>query len=966
MRRLFMAVAALLLAATTVSAQLATGSITGTVQDEQGGVLPGVTVTLQGTDRTTSAVTDEAGAFRFLNLPPGMYKLTTALQGFTTVVRENIEVRVGQNVDLPINVRVATVEETITVIGESPLVDNKQMGTATNFTQDELLRVPNSRDPWALLRTVPGVVMDRVNIAGNETGQQSAFVGKGARQADGVWTLDGVEITDMAAIGASPTYFDYDAFEEIQISTGGNDIKQRTGGIGLNMVVKRGTNRFMGTAKGYITGEGLEGCNVPDELTARGFNCDTSDHNDQITELGADLGGPIWKDRAWVWGSYVNQDIRLVRSAGNLLDRTVLKTTNIKGNWQATKADMVSVYWFLGAKEKENRGTGNAQVEPSSARWFQGNAYPEGRPRGLLKFQDDRVMSSNNFLSVKYAYYGTGFSLSPQGGLDQQAGISARLGQTFGSTQLAEFLRPQWVFNADGNHFANLGGASHDFKYGLHWRRTESFARNLWPGDMVVGWDNSITDTRARANREGAGTDRTEQWSFYAGDTMSLSRATIDLGLRYDHQGGKALPSETRSNGAFPNLVPGIQFSGYDAPFTWKNFSPRAGLTYALDEARKTILRVSFSRFAGQLQTGFIGWANPSVNVGWVEYPWTDRNGDNLVQPAEVDTSRILTFGGGFNPAAPTAVTSANRFDPDFKAPITTNLIAGMDRELIPNLAVSANYTFGQTSDWRAQPWVGLTAADYAPGAPLTGTLPDGSSYNVPTWIPNAALIAANGNSRIQTNLDDYSTRYHGVEFQLTKRMSNRWMARFSGSFNNATERYGAATPVNTLGNPTGLDNDSTGNQGGATLRNGGQYAPRSAGSGQGDIFVNAKWQINLNGAYQLPWESEVAGNLFGRQGNPYPLFRQTSLGLDGSLRVLVTPELDTLRFDNTWNVDLRFAKRFSTEHVGARIEVDLFNVFNSNVELQRERNIASPNFNRLNQLLSPRILRFGVRLTFN
>ena len=97
---------------------------------------------------------------------------------------------------------VAAVAESITVTGESPVIDTKAMGTATNFTQDELARVPNSRDPWALLRTVPGVSLDRVNIAGNETGQQSSFVAKGARQGDAVWTMDGVPITDMATAGA--------------------------------------------------------------------------------------------------------------------------------------------------------------------------------------------------------------------------------------------------------------------------------------------------------------------------------------------------------------------------------------------------------------------------------------------------------------------------------------------------------------------------------------------------------------------------------------------------------------------------------------------------------------------------------------------------------------------------------------------------------------------------------------------
>jgi Carboxypeptidase regulatory-like domain len=176
--------AVLVLTAARGLAQISAGNLTGTVTDAQGAVLPGVSITLAGTDRTASAVSDEAGRFRFLSLPPGFYSVTAALQGFTTVVRERIEVRVGQNVDIPVELRIAAVTETVTVTGESPIVDARQMGTATNFTADELSGIPNSRDPWALLRTVPGVVMDRVNIAGNETGQQSSFVGRGARTAD--------------------------------------------------------------------------------------------------------------------------------------------------------------------------------------------------------------------------------------------------------------------------------------------------------------------------------------------------------------------------------------------------------------------------------------------------------------------------------------------------------------------------------------------------------------------------------------------------------------------------------------------------------------------------------------------------------------------------------------------------------------------------------------------------------------
>src|SRR5581483_4121741 len=136
-------------------AQIEGGSIGGTIKDEQGGVLPGVSVTAQGVDATLTAVTDAAGEFRFLNLAPGPYKVTAALQGFATIVRDQVIVSVGKNVELPMMLKVS---------GESEIVDTKATGTATNFTSDELTKIPTSRDPFALMRSVPGVLVDRVNI----------------------------------------------------------------------------------------------------------------------------------------------------------------------------------------------------------------------------------------------------------------------------------------------------------------------------------------------------------------------------------------------------------------------------------------------------------------------------------------------------------------------------------------------------------------------------------------------------------------------------------------------------------------------------------------------------------------------------------------------------------------------------------------------------------------------------------
>ena len=176
--------------------------------------------------------------------------MTVALSGFSTTQRTVI-VNAGVNVEVPFIAKVASVAETVTVDAETPVIDSKRMGTGTTLNSDELSKLPNSRDPWAFMRAVPGVQIDRVNQAGSESGQQSGFIGKGSPQTDSMWVLDGVVITDPAAVGASPSYYDFDSFEEVAITTGGADVRVATGGVGINMVTKRGTNAFHGGVSGF-------------------------------------------------------------------------------------------------------------------------------------------------------------------------------------------------------------------------------------------------------------------------------------------------------------------------------------------------------------------------------------------------------------------------------------------------------------------------------------------------------------------------------------------------------------------------------------------------------------------------------------------------------------------------------------------------------------------------------------------
>lgn len=195
----------------------------------------------------------------------------------------------------------------------------------------------------------------------------------------------------------------------------------------------------------------------------------------------------------------------------------------------------------------------------------------------------------------------------------------------------------------------------------------------------------------------------------------------------------------------------------------------------------------------------------------------------------------------------------------------------------------------------------------------------------------------------------------------MNKRLSNRWMSRVGFSWNDATENFDGAEGVyNTNGNPTPTATEP--------LKNGGQCAPQSGGSGSGTIYINAKWQFNANAMYQAPWGIELSANVFGRQGYPFPIVRSgtaAALGADSATSVLVSPAIDTFRFPNLWNTDIRVARQFRTDRVNVRAIFDLFNVMNANTELVRVNNITSTTFNALAQNLSPRIARVGLVVGF-
>ena len=168
--------------------------------------------------------------------------------------------------------------------------------------------IPSARDPWVMLERTPGIFMDRANVGGNQSGQQSGYISRGASTGNNKWSVDGVDITDMAATGASPIYYDFDMLEEMQVTTGGADVTQQTGGVGINLVTKSGTDRFKGNARFLVTDDSMQGDNITPELKAQGAGSGAPIQN--IKDYGFDVGGPIAKGKVWYWGSYGTQDIK--------------------------------------------------------------------------------------------------------------------------------------------------------------------------------------------------------------------------------------------------------------------------------------------------------------------------------------------------------------------------------------------------------------------------------------------------------------------------------------------------------------------------------------------------------------------------------------------------------------------------------------------------------------------------------
>jgi hypothetical protein len=382
-------------------------------------------------------------------------------------------------------------------------------------------------------------------------------------------------------------------------------------------------------------------------------------------------------------------------------------------------------------------------------------------------------------------------------------------------------------------------------------------------------------------------------------------------------------------------------------------------VTYALDEDYKTILRGSFSKYHGQLHAYQTAQDNPMGARAYLEYNWIDANGDDIVQVPEVDFSEVVA-SGGLDPNCPTCLDEpVDKIDPDFSADVDYEAIIGLDHELRTDLGVGFAFTWRRSYDaWTGRqtdykPWIGVTRADYHQGEPVTT-----NGFTSTPWILNDGVLDRSEvtGGTLLTNRDDYYRQFRGFELTLNKRLSNRWMARGAFSINSWNEEW-TGGQVGSYPNPSRLD-DEPSIQGGQKIR-------QTGGSGR-TYYMSSGWQFNVSGLYQLGHGFDISGNLFGRQGYPQPYYHRINLGsVEGRERVLAVDDVNEVRLDNLFLVDVRLAKTFQVRQFGFTVAAEIFNLLNAGTVNAQVVDMSSSTFGRIDEILSPRIVRLVGKFRF-
>lgn len=937
------------LAPASAQVSATTGSINGKVSDATGGVLPGVTVTIASVSMqgTRSDVTSQDGGYRFPAVPPGEYRITYELTGFGTVVREGVRVGLGFTATVNTEMRVASLQETVTVTGESPVVDVTATTTATNFGQERLAALPNARDFWTVLAAAPAMVLNRIDVAGSAAGTQTGYSAYDTKTDQHRPMVEGIVNTE--GTGAAGFYYDYGAVEEVAVETKGHTAEMPWPGVWSNFISKSGGNEYRGKVYADYQTKGVQARNIDDSLT---FLCPSSrcgellpsDLNrlESYRDLNGDVGGYIKKDKLWWYGSLRDQNIKVALPNFPVKAfETGLRNVTIKGTYAISQNNKLTGYGQWGRKHQPNRldtfavGATGARHSSEESTWQQlywGHTYKTGF---------ESVLSDNTFLEVRggqFRYIWPNFRYSESPAY-----------QDIGNQIVSGGNRDGWFRTPSRNqvsgsmtYFTDRWGGGHNFKVGGEWfRETFTDERGIdvdgsVPGDVLHILNNGVPAqvylfASPSVSEQGLRTN-----GLYVQDTWRLnSRFTLNLGIRYDQYRNFLPEQEGPPVGRFNTTQ--LTFPANDNVNTYNNVVPRLGMVFDLTGEGRTVIKANWGLYAWNPGTALSESVNNNPADWYNQYAWTDTNGNRLYDRGEEGV--IIGRRGG---------AASGSLDPNIKNTMTSEVSAWLEHELMPGFAVSGGYVYRGIDNFRVltnanRPReafnVPITIRDPGPDGVL-GNGDDGAG--IPGFNLSEAARTA-GVRNVTTNLPG-SAEFHTVEFSANKRQSGRWSLQ--GSF---ALRMNKDQDTAYFGN--NLRSLSTG-------ANPNEFINTADGR-----YEFSMWNVKINGSYDAPWGIRLTPALRVQQGQSFgrTFLATAANGINyGSQRILTEP-IDSQRQDTINILDLRAEKSFRTGPRRIAIFGDIYNITNSNAAQNITWNSGTA-YLRPVSIIGPRIMRFGVK----
>ena len=975
LRRALMAVPlALLLAGGAAFAQQVDGIIYGKVVDDQGLAVPGATVTISSPQNIATEVrtTTDQGTYRVRLLKPSKnYTVVVELAGFRTMTFRQVELAAGQQIEVNATLSPGGVEETVTVTGETPLIDIKSSQTMITLDTNIVDNIPLRRSASALIESMPGVQ--------DESMGGTSVHGGGPREH--YFTLDGssaMDTTNNVFVADLPV----DMIEEVQITTGGipAEFGQAVSGV-FNFVTKSGGNDFSGAVNYYYRGEELESSNLTPELEEE-LGAKASTIKDQ--EYGGILGGPIKQDSVWFFGNIR----RLSRDTLQpVLPSQPVVRSETQGFFKATGqagGSLLSGSWY----------SKRSNTFPSGVRGFQNNMAPEtwkefSSTTDLFNAKWTHLVNEDTIFEAQYNQIWKSSTDTHPNNPNFTVGYRDQGTQLeFGG--LVEGVRKStcrctWGYRFNLSHFREMAGGSHEFKVGFFNDHPNSDRSFIYPGgeDVLqqllfgeayrVVLENLPLTSQARS---------ITTYAVFAQDQWSIGdRLTLNLGLRWEISEGW-IPEQSRGGGRW---FPVSTFPETHDLLNFSNVSPRLGLVYALGEERRTSIKVSYGRFYKSMATQDLSVAVPDIGGGET-YEWNDLNGDLVFQDGEQGTRIGSVLNPGFSDIG-------DIIDPNVTNSWIDSFYVKLEHELTKDFVVSVAGIFKRerglfdtirrrTTGDQQNPF-----NDYRPIDVINQI--DGSPLTIFALKPEFRGAQTVIHLTNPTFAGELFRDYNVLELVAQKRFRDGW--QFLASYN-YSDTYG------NIGN----------NFVGTTLQNFVYNNPNTFTNGEGPLDQDAPHQIKLQGTYTLPYDILVSGFYQGSTGIPIHIFEPLMADLApgaytvrhfplcpagsappkghsgggggcrpaplGNPNIVVETNIDVAgeprglrRFDFRHNLDLRVEKQIPFgDGMKIGLILDVFNVTNtSRVTSYRSLKFDIPQFLQVSSIETPRILRIGLRFQF-